>query len=327
MDTNNDNLDDDIYKSCPNCGKLIKWEDRICPECNMPYPEIEYLELRGGMTHPVFAEDISKVREYKRPLSVTLIFLLGIAFVFALLAYTASKSPLTAIIIFFPIFILLALALVFINLRKNKKRMLGFLISALLMSIIFSVSFISFQTLEGIASSMRIPLKNINTAAGKIGITTTVPQTTLASAEADTETSTTSEATTTTVKNAYVFSVGDLIDFKGTIITAAEFERSAGNDTRKPKKGTEYIIVSVKIVNKTDNKIKCSPFDFKLQNNKGQTTGTIDDFGTLESCELETDGEIQGTIVFEGPKNDPELILFYHPSYFNEKDAVKISIR
>jgi hypothetical protein len=258
-----DNQDDDIYKSCPGCGKLMKWEALICPNCNLRYPEIEFQELRGGMTHPVLSGNNFKTPSHKRPISIALIIILGIAFVSALLMCSVLK----------------------------------------------------------IKSIAETPDQSINTAAAKIKVTTTSPATSIA------ETSTTAAATTTTVKSAYVFSVGDLIDFKGLIITVPKFEKSNGDDFDKPKEGMEYIIVNVKIINKTKDKISYNPFDFKIQNSKMQIIEMADSYTTLETGELAVNEEVKGTVVFEDQKNDPELTLIYQPNFFNGKEVIKISIK
>ena len=257
-----DNQDDEIYKSCPSCGKLIKWESLICPYCNTPYPEIEFQELRGGMTHPVFSNKNSQTPNNKKPLLITLIILIGAAILFAL-----------------------------------------------------------------IFAFFKFPTRSINTTATNISITTILTESTQVPTTIAAETSTTREATTSTIKSAYVFTVGDLIDFKGTTVIVTKFEKSLGDNSEKSKEGMEYIIVNVKIINQTGSKITYNPLDFKMQDSKGQVNNTIESYTTLKTGELVTGSEIEGTVVFEETKNDPELILMYQPDFFNDKDIIKISIK
>ena len=41
IDTSNtENDDDETYKVCPSCGKLIKWEAVICPKCGVQIKEL-----------------------------------------------------------------------------------------------------------------------------------------------------------------------------------------------------------------------------------------------------------------------------------------------
>ena len=205
--------------------------------------------------------------------------------------------------------------------------MLGFLISNCLMIMIFVISLVSFKNIESIKSTIKASIQSINTATTNIDRTTLVSETTPVPTTTVAETTTTVETTTTTVKSANVFAVGDLLDFKGLIVTVTKFEKSIGDDFDKPKEGTEYIIVNVKIINKTNGKISYNPFDFKMQNSKGQIIDMVDSYTTLKTGELATDGEVEGTVVFEEPKNDPELILLYQPDFFNDKDIIKIRIK
>ena len=142
---------------------------------------------------------------------------------------------------------------------------------------------------------------------------------------------TTAPETTAAEKVEEVFNVGDSVDLKGTIITITEFKKSEGGDFDKPKEGMEYIIVYVKIDNNSDSKISYNPFYFKMQNSKGQLTDqafTIVDSDTaLSSGELISGGEIEGTITFEQPIDDSELILIYQPGLFNESKVIKFYIK
>jgi hypothetical protein len=258
------NQDDEIYKSCPNCGKLIKWETKICPFCNSPYPEMEFQELRGGMMHPVFSENTPQTSNHKRPLSIVLLILLGIV-----------------------------------------------------------ISLVVFINIENKKSTIKAPIQSINTTTTMIA--TVASETTVAL------TTTTVEIPTTTAQSAYVFIVGDVIVSKETIITVTKFGKSTGDDFNKPKDGMEYIIVSIKIINIINDKISYNPTDFKMQNSQGQINDTaftkVNSKTAFKSGKLVPDGEIEGTVVFEEPKNDPELTLLYLQNYFNGKEVIKISIK
>lgn len=93
----------------------------------------------------------------------------------------------------------------------------------------------------------------------------------------------------------------------------------------------EYVIVSIKIKNDSSEKISYNPFDFKIQNSKGQITDTvfttIDSKTALSSGELATGGEIEGTVTFEQPKGDTGLVLIYQPNFLNEDEVIKINIK
>jgi hypothetical protein len=50
--------DDEIYKSCPECGKLIKWEAVICPYCG-----VQVKELKVDVSYnPTFAVNVNPVK-------------------------------------------------------------------------------------------------------------------------------------------------------------------------------------------------------------------------------------------------------------------------
>ena len=67
-----------------------------------------------------------------------------------------------------------------------------------------------------------------------------------------------------------------------------------------------------------------------MQNSKGQINDiafTIVDSDTaLNSGELIPKGEVEGTIVFEEPINDPELTLIYQPNFWDE-EVTKVMIK
>lgn len=281
---------DEIY--CPQCGKPIKKETVICPNCG-----VQVKELKVVATQPP-ANQIQNIQTviHKRPLSIVLIVLLGIAFLIALIILSAFHLALLAIIIYFPIFIIITFNLIFVNLRKNKNRTISFLISTCVLIAILIVSLIGFSNIES--------KKNVAKA---------IPQNT---------------AVATTAKS--VFHVGDNVDSNGTIITVTKFTKSSGGDFfNELKEGMEYVIITINIKNSTDRTVSYNPFfDFKMQNSKGQITGPAFTFAdqktALSSVELVPNGEVSGTVTFEEPKNDPGLILLYQPFL---SEAIKINIK
>ena len=136
-----DKKDDETFKVCPNCGKLIKWETVICNYCGEKYIEPQYSHIRGSMMHPVFPNKDIKITIHKKPISIFLCVLLGILFLLTLITLIyLNSTPLFAIIIYFPIFIIITFGLIFVNLKKNKKRTISFLISTILLIAILTVS-------------------------------------------------------------------------------------------------------------------------------------------------------------------------------------------
>ena len=126
------------------------------------------------------------------------------------------------------------------------------------------------------------------------------------------------------------FEIGDNVDLDGTIVTVKGVEISSGGDFDEPKEGMEYVVVTVHISNNSNDKISYNPFDFQVQNSKGQITDMaftiVDSDTSLESGELAIGGEVEGTIAFEEPIGDSGLILIYQPSFWFDDRVVKIKL-
>lgn len=122
------------------------------------------------------------------------------------------------------------------------------------------------------------------------------------------------------------FAIDEVIKLKDNILTVTEVTKSSGDEYDKPKKGMEYVIVSVKIQNGGEDVISYNPFDFKMSNSKGQIVDsgfiTVDSDTSLSSGELAAGGEVSGTIAFEQPKDDPKLQLIYEPNVWSDKKII-----
>ena len=100
--------------------------------------------------------------------------------------------------------------------------------------------------------------------------------------------------------------------------------KSAGSEYDKAKEGQEFVIVNVTITNNGDEKISYNPFDFKMQNSQGNITNhtftTVNNDTSLNSGELAPGGKVSGTIAFEEPKDDKELVLIFKANVFSDKE-------
>jgi len=127
-----------------------------------------------------------------------------------------------------------------------------------------------------------------------------------------------------------IYSVGESADISGTVVTVTKSYKTYGTELIQPKTGYEFIVVFVKIQNKGTNSITYNPFDFKMQNSKGQILDcgifTPDGFTRLDAGELLAGGEVEGTISFEEPVNDNGLILIYKPSVWTN-ETLKFNIK
>ena len=167
-----DSIDDETCKVCPSCGKFIKWEDKVCSYCGETYRKPQFTHIRGGIGHPVISDKNIRTPNSKRPISIVLVVLLGAAFFMTFIPLAAFGKSALGVIIFFPIFIIITFSLIFVNLRKNRKRMLGFLIATCVMVAILILA----STLYALRPKNIESAETIITAAETTQ--TTIPETT-----------------------------------------------------------------------------------------------------------------------------------------------------
>lgn len=125
------------------------------------------------------------------------------------------------------------------------------------------------------------------------------------------------------------FSIGEEVKLNDNILIVNGIDKSYGNEWDKPKEGKEFIIVNVTIRNGGSSEITFNPFDFELQNNSGEITNitftTIDNDTSLQSGSLAPNGQTSGTITFEAPIDDPNLVLKYNSNIFSNKE-IKVKL-
>ena len=106
------------------------------------------------------------------------------------------------------------------------------------------------------------------------------------------------------------------VTFDGVEYTITNVKKTAGEGYDQAKDGKEYVIVSLKIENKSDEKISYNPYNWKMENSNGQeesqTFTSIDSDTALSSGDLNKGGQVEGTIAFEEPKGDEGLKLNYY---------------
>ena len=115
-----------------------------------------------------------------------------------------------------------------------------------------------------------------------------------------------------------IYGINEAVKSNHTTVTVIKVKKLNGGDYDKPKSGMEFIVVTVLIKNTGTGEIIYSPFNFKMQNSKGQITDeantSIYSDTQLPSASLASNGEITGTLVFEQPINDTALVLKYRGS-------------
>ena len=129
------------------------------------------------------------------------------------------------------------------------------------------------------------------------------------------------------VKDFYL--IGEEVKLGDNVLIVNGIEKSSGSEWDKPKEGNEFVIVNVTIKNGGSSEISYNPYDFKMQNSKGQITDqafTIINTDTaLSSGNLASGGEISGTIAFEQPVGDEALVLKYKANMFSNKE-IKVKL-
>lgn len=128
------------------------------------------------------------------------------------------------------------------------------------------------------------------------------------------------------------FKVNETAVYDDVNYTVTNVEYSNGTEWDKPASGNHYVIVTIKIENKSDSKISYNVFDWKMLNSQGQedeeSFTTIDSDTNLSSGDLAVGGTKTGTIVFEEPRNDTSLKLqYYSNSFFDENSTFEFIIK
>lgn len=127
------------------------------------------------------------------------------------------------------------------------------------------------------------------------------------------------------------FSQSETVTFKGVDFTVTNVEKTTGSEFDTAKDGHEYVIVAIKIENKSDEKISYNSFDWKMENSNGQEVDTaitiVNTDTALNSGDLNAGGVVEGTLAFEQPQGDTGLKLnYYYNALFDENASFKIKL-
>ena len=123
-----------------------------------------------------------------------------------------------------------------------------------------------------------------------------------------------------------VYSINEESKIGRAAITVKKFELSAGQDYDVPKEGYVFVVVTLKKRNTSKDNISYGADEFKIQNDKGQI---IDPSYTsigkvLGDGQLAADGEAEGTITFEVPKDSSSLTFMF---YANDEAMLKFKVK
>ena len=124
-----------------------------------------------------------------------------------------------------------------------------------------------------------------------------------------------------------VFSMKDVITYKGVSYKVVKVETSSGNSYKSPKEGNQFLIVTLHIRNNTKDKVHYSYANWTMSNSLGEEKqrifSSINVDTALYSGNLVVGGIKTGSIVFEQPINDSKLVLNYYDLKQDEKDKDK----
>lgn len=113
------------------------------------------------------------------------------------------------------------------------------------------------------------------------------------------------------------YTQNEIVTFNDVNYSITKVEKTQGNyEFWTPKEGYEFVKVTVKIENNSDEKIAYNTLDWQMVNADGveESIGTItaDDDKLLSSGELEPNGKVEGVVVWEQKIGDDNLRLRYY---------------
>lgn len=119
--------------------------------------------------------------------------------------------------------------------------------------------------------------------------------------------------------------VGSTITVDNVAVTLISVKAISGDEFIKPKTGNQFVVVTVKIVNKSGSDFEYNPFDFNVKSGTGNLThpevapSTYKGNNELEDGSLAPGGNVTGDIIFQAPKGDHKAALTWQPSIFDSK--------
>ena len=124
------------------------------------------------------------------------------------------------------------------------------------------------------------------------------------------------------------FSKDETVIYKNVHYTVTNITYSNGEDYDTPDDGNKFIIVELKIENKSEKTISYNTWDWKIINSQGQIDGeaftTIDSDTNLNSGDLAKNGSKTGTMVFEVPQNETSIKLYYYGNILSDDPSFEI---
>lgn len=127
------------------------------------------------------------------------------------------------------------------------------------------------------------------------------------------------------------FNQNEIATYKDVEYSITKVEKTQGNNEFvKPKEGYEYVKITIKIENKSNEKISYNALDWKLVNENGveDNWGTYsgDDDIKLSSGNLDPNGKVEGVLVWEQKIGDNNLKLRFYDNIFDENYTLQFKI-
>lgn len=109
----------------------------------------------------------------------------------------------------------------------------------------------------------------------------------------------------------------DVVTYKDVTYSITKVEKTRGsNEYFQAKEGYEYVKATIKIENKSDEKISYNALDFQMVNGDGVEASvysiTAEDDVQLNSGELDAGGKVEGVIIWEQKQGDTGLKIRYY---------------
>ena len=121
------------------------------------------------------------------------------------------------------------------------------------------------------------------------------------------------------------FAQNEIATYKDVSYSVTKVEKTQGTSQYiKPKDGYEYVKVTLKIENKSKEKISYNALDWQMVNSDGVEdawgTITVDNDVTLSSGDLDAGGKVEGVLVWEQKIGDNNLRLRYYDNLLFDKN-------
>lgn len=126
------------------------------------------------------------------------------------------------------------------------------------------------------------------------------------------------------------FKQNEIATYKDVDYSVIKVERTNGKEYFEAKDGKEYIVITLKIENKSSEKISYNALDWKMADGTGDENSYAiwggDNNTDLDSGYLNAGGTKSGTIAFEIPKGDKKLTLKYYETIIDSERTFEFNI-